>query len=86
VGFIVEKVALRQVFSEYFGLPANSHSTGCSTITIVYHLGLVQKARQWPQYQVNSVSTHDEEDVAVILKGSLDFVVCSFFNTLISYC
>jgi hypothetical protein len=39
---VVEKVALGQVFSEYFGFPANSHSIGCSIIFIIYHLGLVQ--------------------------------------------
>jgi hypothetical protein len=37
VEFVVDEVALRQVFSEYFG----HHSTNCSTITTVYHLGLV---------------------------------------------
>jgi hypothetical protein len=42
VGFVVEKVALGQVFSEYFGFPAILHSTNCSTITLAYHLGLVQ--------------------------------------------
>jgi hypothetical protein len=36
VGFVVDKVALGQVFS------ANLHSTNCSTITLTYHLGLVQ--------------------------------------------
>jgi hypothetical protein len=40
--FVVDKVALGQVFSEYFGFPANFHSTNCSTITLIYHLGLVQ--------------------------------------------
>jgi hypothetical protein len=34
VGFVVDKVALGQVFSEYFGFPANPHSTNCS-ITII---------------------------------------------------
>jgi hypothetical protein len=38
VGFVVDKVALGQVFSEYFSL----HSTNFSTITITYHPGLVQ--------------------------------------------
>jgi hypothetical protein len=38
--------------------PANSHSTDYSTIIIIYHLGLVQQAKQWPQYQVDSVSPH----------------------------
>jgi hypothetical protein len=42
VGFVVDKVALGQAFSEYFGSPANLHSTNFSTITITYHSGLVQ--------------------------------------------
>jgi hypothetical protein len=42
VGIVVDKVALGQVFSEYFVSPANFHSTNFSTITIIYHLGLVQ--------------------------------------------
>jgi hypothetical protein len=47
--------------------PANSHSTGCSTIIIIYHLGLVQQAKQLPQYQVDSVSPHERE------KNTLEF-------------
>jgi hypothetical protein len=31
VGFVVDEVALRQVFSEYFGFPCHFHSTDCST-------------------------------------------------------
>jgi hypothetical protein len=42
MGFVVDKVALGPVFSEYFGFPANLHSPNCSTITLTYHLGLVQ--------------------------------------------
>jgi hypothetical protein len=42
VGFVVDKVALVQVFSEYSVSPANLYSTNCSTITLIYHLGLVQ--------------------------------------------
>jgi hypothetical protein len=44
VGSVVDKVALGQVFSEYFSSPANLHSTNFSTITvtITYHPGLVQ--------------------------------------------
>jgi hypothetical protein len=42
VGFVVDKVALGQVFSKYFGSPANLHSTNFSTITIIYHVGLEQ--------------------------------------------
>jgi hypothetical protein len=42
VGFVADKVALGQVFSEF--PPANLHSTNFSTITITYHPGLVQQA------------------------------------------
>jgi hypothetical protein len=42
VGFVVNKVALGQVFSEYFGFPSQSSFTNCSTITLTYHLGLVK--------------------------------------------
>jgi hypothetical protein len=42
VGFVVEKVALGQVFSEYSVSLANLHFTNLSTITITYHPGLVQ--------------------------------------------
>jgi hypothetical protein len=41
VGFVVDKVALVQVLSGYFGFPATSHSTDCSTL-IIHHPGLVQ--------------------------------------------
>jgi hypothetical protein len=34
--------ALGQAFSEYFGFLANLYSTNCSTVTLTYHLGLVQ--------------------------------------------
>jgi hypothetical protein len=40
VGFVVDKVALGQVFSEYFGFLCQS-SFNFSTITITYQLGLV---------------------------------------------
>jgi hypothetical protein len=44
VGFVVDKVALGQVFSEYFGFPClhNLHSTNFSTVTLTYLPGLVQ--------------------------------------------
>jgi hypothetical protein len=29
---------------------------------IIYYLGLVQQAKQWPQYQVDSVSPDDDDD------------------------
>jgi hypothetical protein len=40
--------------------PANSHSTGYSTL-IIYHPGLVQWAKYWPMYQVDSVSPHSKK-------------------------
>jgi hypothetical protein len=42
VGFVVDKVALGQVFSEYFGFPCQSSFHRLLKITIIYHLGLVQ--------------------------------------------
>jgi hypothetical protein len=42
VGFVVDKVALGQVFFEHFSIPANLHSTNFSTGTITYHPRLVQ--------------------------------------------
>jgi hypothetical protein len=40
--FVVDKVALGQVFSEYFGFPCQSHFTKCSKNHPHHHLGLVQ--------------------------------------------
>jgi hypothetical protein len=34
LGSVVEKVTLGQVFSNYFGPPANSHSINCSIFII----------------------------------------------------
>jgi hypothetical protein len=42
MGIVVGKEALEQVFSEYFGFPANSRSTDCPRLIIIYHPGLVQ--------------------------------------------
>jgi hypothetical protein len=44
VGFVVDNVALGQVFSEHCGFPADLYSTNFSTITITYHPWLVQYA------------------------------------------
>jgi hypothetical protein len=35
VGFVVDKAALGQVFSEYFGFPCHNHSTNFTIITII---------------------------------------------------
>jgi hypothetical protein len=45
VGFVVHKVALGQVFSEYFGFHCQF-----STIIIIYHPGLVQQDKHWLTY------------------------------------
>jgi hypothetical protein len=42
---VVDEVSLGQVFSEYFGFPANPHSTNCSII-IIDLPGLVQQANR----------------------------------------
>jgi hypothetical protein len=42
VGFVVDKVALGRVLPSTSVSPANLHYTNFSTITITYHLGLVQ--------------------------------------------
>jgi hypothetical protein len=43
MGFVVYKMALGQAFFQSTSVsPANLHSTNISTITITYHLGLVQ--------------------------------------------
>jgi hypothetical protein len=42
VGFVVDKVALGQVFAGTSMSPVNLYSTNFSTITITYHPGLVQ--------------------------------------------
>jgi hypothetical protein len=41
VGFVVDKAALGQVSSKYYSFSVN-HSTDCSTLIIINHLGLVQ--------------------------------------------
>jgi hypothetical protein len=66
VGFVVDKVALGQVFFEYFRFPADFHTTDCSTfiiiiIIIIYHPGLVKYANSWPTYQVDSVTPHPKK-------------------------
>jgi hypothetical protein len=42
VGFVVDKVGLGQVFSEYFGFPCQFSFNNFSTIALTYHPGLVQ--------------------------------------------
>jgi hypothetical protein len=45
-----DKVALGQVFSEYFGFPAIVvRSTNFSTITLMYHLEKMYNRPMWPQ-------------------------------------
>jgi hypothetical protein len=42
VRFVVAKIALRLVFSEYFGFPCQPPTAPHIIIIIIYHLGLVQ--------------------------------------------
>jgi hypothetical protein len=42
VGFVVDKVAWGRFSPSTSVSPANLHSTNCSTVTLIYHLGLVQ--------------------------------------------
>jgi hypothetical protein len=41
--FVVDKLALGQVVSEYFGISCKFSFQQCSTIIIIYHLGLVKQ-------------------------------------------
>jgi hypothetical protein len=42
VGFVVDKVALEQVFSEYIGFLCQFSFPDCSIFITIYHPGLVQ--------------------------------------------
>jgi hypothetical protein len=56
VGFVVDKVVLRQVFSEYFGFPCQS-----SFHQIPHphnHPGQLQNANWWPTCQIDPVGLH----------------------------
>jgi hypothetical protein len=69
VGFVVNKVALGQVSPSASVSPANSHSTDYFTL-IIYHPGLVQQAKYWPTYQVDSISPHPKKLKKKNLKAS----------------
>jgi hypothetical protein len=56
VGFVVEKVALGQVFSECFGFPCQSSFH--QFLHHHNHPGLAQKANRWPQCRVDPVGLH----------------------------
>jgi hypothetical protein len=61
VGFVVDKVALGQAFSEYFGFPCQSSSH--QLLHNHHHLSSAAGTigQQWPTYQVDSVSPHPEK-------------------------
>jgi hypothetical protein len=54
VGFVVDKAALGQVFSEYFGFPCQPFHR---FLHYLNHPGLTQLAIKWPQCRVNLEST-----------------------------
>jgi hypothetical protein len=53
VGFVVDKVALGHVFSEYFGFPCQSSFH--QILQHHNHPGQVQQAIQWPMCRVDPV-------------------------------
>jgi hypothetical protein len=55
VGFVVDKAALGQVFSEYFGFPCQSFH---QFLHHHNHPGLAQQAYWWPQCQVDQIGLH----------------------------
>jgi hypothetical protein len=55
---MVDKVAMGQVFSEYFGFPCQMSFHRLLHTHIVYHPGLVQYAKQWPTFKMDSFLTH----------------------------
>jgi hypothetical protein len=61
VGFVVDKVALGQVFSEYFDFLCQSSFH--RLLHNHHHLssGAGKIGQQWPTYQVDSVSSHPEK-------------------------
>jgi hypothetical protein len=61
VWFVVDKVALGQVFSEYFGFPCQSsfHQLLHNHLHLSSGAGTI--GQQWPTYQVDSVSPHPEK-------------------------
>jgi hypothetical protein len=57
VGFLVDKVTLRQVFSEYFGFPCQfSFHRLLHTHHHHHHPRLVQEASSWPTYHTTPKS------------------------------
>jgi hypothetical protein len=59
VGFVVDKVAAGQVFSEYFGFRCQF----AFHRLLHNHPHLSSGAKQWPQYQVDSVSPHEKKKI-----------------------
>jgi hypothetical protein len=56
VGFVVDKVALGRVFSEYFGFPTNIHSNKFSIIIITrgrYNRPISDRRAEWTQLDSN---------------------------------
>jgi hypothetical protein len=56
MGFVVDKAALGQVFSKYFGFPC--HSSFHHFLHHHNHLGLAQEAYWWLQCRVDPIGLH----------------------------
>jgi hypothetical protein len=59
MGSVVDKVALRKVFSQYFGFPCQFSFH--RLLHTHHHPGLVEQAKYWPTHQVDSVSPHPKK-------------------------
>jgi hypothetical protein len=56
-------------FTPSTSVSPSNHFTGCSTlIIIIHHPELMQYAKQWPPYQVDSVSPHPKNEIFVTIK------------------
>jgi hypothetical protein len=78
VGFVVDRTALGQVFSEYFGFPCQSSSTNIS-INIINHLGWHNRpfgghSAEWTQLDSTPHYTNYSDDVNYV-----GFVFCVSF-------
>jgi hypothetical protein len=66
--FVMDKVALGQVFSENFGFPCQSTFQLLSTITIIYQWGLYSRPK-WQQYL--GTQSHPKYSEGAAMKSTL---------------
>jgi hypothetical protein len=66
VGFVVDKAALGQVISEYFGFPCQSFHR---FLHYHNHPGLTQLPNKWPQCRVDLDSTPHHANLKILKKN-----------------